>query len=126
MNLRRTMPLAPLVAVLATLAGQPVMAEPTRGLAEVAYQQRVVHVRFDDLDLTRAAGQQAFQSRLAVAARKVCRVDNRRNAMQRPMMKRCEQQAVSNALAQLDGGHGHQHIVGSSRPNPRVPAIDPH
>ncbi len=124
MNLRRSIHLAPLAAVLAMLAGQSALAEAPQGLDAVAFQERSVTVRFDDLDLSREAGQQALEARLEMATRKVCRLDNRRSARQRMLMQRCEQQAMSGAMAQLDDAVEPRLIAGSGPLQPRVSAVD--
>jgi len=68
----------------------------------VADELRQSMVRYTDLDLSHGAGAAVLYSRITTAAASVCGAGDARQLAALSAVKRCQQQAISRAVADVD------------------------
>lgn len=83
-------------------AGSPPELESTTIHARTIEEVRTVRVPYGDLDVNGNAGIKTLVSRIKIAVRQVCPMPDLRYQDARKSARVCEEQALSNAMAQVD------------------------
>jgi UrcA family protein len=78
------------------------LAVPASASVDTLREARTTEVRYNDLNLSHAAGQEELNSRIERAVRKVCRSHTSRNLRERLDVAECEENARTAAQAQAE------------------------
>ena len=95
-SFRRALALASAFALIAAVSATSFAAAPA------ADDPPSIKVRFDDLDLSTAAGANALYHRISVAARRVCPNSYSRDLDTVAAIERCQATAIANAVHALN------------------------